>query len=179
MSLSVALTPLNCLACKTPIPAASDEVAWVCVQCGAGTILTGEDSLAPLQLRYSAAIAEGQIGRPFWVVDVEVDMSVRRSTEGDTLPEGPQPWEKKRTFFLPAYASSLMSRLSEAKSALYQPPPLAEGSRTAFQPIVLSREDIGSYIEFTIISIESEREDKLIRLDFQTHLGEPELWVLP
>lgn len=179
MNLSVNLVPLNCLNCRTPIPAETEEVGWVCVQCGAGAILTEADLLVPLHIRYGKGIAEGRSGRPFWVTKVEVDIALRKIAKGTEEPSGPEPWNKPRTFCVPAFSCGLDELLRITTDFLFKPPVFSEGPKVSFDSIVLRREEIAAYIEFTIISVEAQREDKLTKLDFNMRLGEPELWVLP
>lgn len=179
MSLGTTLLPLNCLNCRTPVPAEPGEVGWVCSRCGSGVQLAEDDALAPLNLRYSADIRAGGTGRPFWVVDVSVDVEIRATLPGTEAPPGPQPWAKVRTFFIPAFVCGLEDALKLAAASLYRKPALKEGPSTPLAPIVLKKEEIRAYIEFVIISVEAEREDKLTRLEFEIQMGEPELWVLP
>ena len=62
MDQPVSLVPLVCPQCATPVPAGTEERAWVCAQCGKGLVLDEEQGLAPLTVHYSAQIARGASG---------------------------------------------------------------------------------------------------------------------
>ncbi len=72
----VALIPLACLKCDTPLPAQADEVAWVCARCGQGLLLdeNAQNGLALLEVQYASGLDPQRKGMPFWVVEGRVQL---------------------------------------------------------------------------------------------------------
>jgi hypothetical protein len=173
------LIPLTCLKCGLPIPAAPDEVAWACTQCGQGQRLaTGPAGLAPLEIRYSAGIAPHALGRPFWVAEGRV--SLQRQTFGSARTrEVEEFWAAPRRFFIPAYACPLPEVIHAGLQYLAQPPALQPGSPAAFHPVSLAPEDMAPLVEFVIMAVEAGRKDKLRQVNISLELAPPDLWVLP
>ena len=175
------LVPLNCLECRHPIPAQPDEVAWVCSECGKGQRLSDEDNLIPLDVRYSASIAEGKTGRPFWVVvaEIQINRRVVAQQRGVSDESVRKTWEAPRRFFIPAFNLSIQELLSGVRESLFSPPETVPGPPAAFHSVTRRSMELQPLIEFLVMSIEADREDKLSYFKFTTVLEEPEFWILP
>jgi hypothetical protein len=96
MPAAVTLVPLLCFKCQAAIPANPDEVAWVCPTCGQGLLLSEEKGTGPLEIRCSAAILPGKIGRPFWVAQGQVAMQRRIFGGGDQSSQAEDFWRGGR-----------------------------------------------------------------------------------
>lgn len=180
MDKPIELVALVCLRCSTPVPAALNEVAWVCAQCGQGLALDESAGLAPLEVSYLEGIPPNTQGRPFWVVNGQVSM--KRATFGSSGKDrkaAEQFWSQPHRFFIPAYPAPLEELLSAAATYLLKPPNLQTGPAASFQPVTLSAADIKPAAEFIVMAVEAGRKDKLKSLDFDIQLSEPELWILP
>jgi hypothetical protein len=179
MPPAVTLVPLLCFKCQTAIPASPDEVAWVCSNCGQGLLLDVERGTSPLEIRFSANIQPGQLGRPFWVAQGQVQAQRSIFGRGDQSSQSEAFWRGGRTFFVPAFACSLDQAIELGTSMLLQPPALQPGSPAAFVPVTNRPEDVRPYAEFIVMGLEASRKDRLKELQFSLQLSEAELWVLP
>jgi hypothetical protein len=180
MDQPIALTPLVCLHCNTPIPADTDERAWVCAQCGQGMALDTQKGLTPIQVQYTEGIPPNTPGKPFWVTEgqVALERDVYRSS-GKSAQEAEQFWSQSRRFVIPAYSTSQEDLLALAARFLLQPPALKPGSPVRFEPVTLSMEDIQPVAEFIVMAIEAGRKDMLKNIRFTLKLTLPTLWIMP
>lgn len=177
MGQPIELIPLVCLKCSLPVPAGPDEVAWVCSQCGQGMFLDDEKGLLPLEVCYSAAIPPNTPGKPYWFAQGKVSLQ-RQTYQGNQDGEAQSFWSQPRSFFVPAYASSLEDLLAEGTRLLRQPPPLNPGSPAHFAPVILHVDDVQATADFIVMAIEADRQDKLKEVDFSLELSPPALWIL-
>lgn len=176
----VELIALKCLRCETPIPAAPDEIAWVCQRCGQGMILDEGKGVSPQTFRFAAGIQPGKKGSPFWVVGGSLRLN--RETYGafgKKDDEASQFWAVPRRFFIPAFACDLETTLQFGAGLLRTPPSLSEGSTAPFLPVTVSPKDIYPLAEFIVVALEAERKDSIRQIDFTLELRNAELWVLP
>lgn len=185
MDRQIALIPLICLRCSTPIPANPEEVAWVCSNCGQAMSLDEESGLLPQLVYYSADIPPDTPGKPYWVAQGQVTLQ-RYSYGSDKgqREEAQHFWGQPRRFFLPAYQANLEQLLSQGIRYLLQPPQLTEaqvpaGSTVHFAPITMDIRDVRKAAEFLVVAIEAARPDKLKELTFDLDLSPPNLWILP
>jgi hypothetical protein len=175
MSTSVELVLLKCPQCSTPVPAAEDEVAWVCQTCGLGLRLT-DDGLVPLKVQWSARRGPRAEWLPFWVLSGRANFSARESF-GKARHE--PMWDVARRFYVPAFPASLAeiellgSELTRAQTPLEPGPPAG-----ALEHCTLLPEDARRAAEFIVLTIEAERKDKVRNMAFTLDVGEPELWLL-
>jgi hypothetical protein len=176
----IELAPLVCLKCSTPIPAASDEMAWVCATCGQGMALDSQKGLTPLQVNYAENLPPNGRGKPYWVSSgqVSLERDVYRSS-GKSAQEAVAFWSSPRLFLIPAYSLSLEELLGQTIRFLLQPPALKAGAAAQFEPVTLSMEDIQPVAEFVVMAIEAGRKDMLKSLRFTLKLSLPSLWILP
>ena len=180
MARPIELIPLVCLKCSTPIPASSNEMAWVCAQCGQGMALDVQKGLVPLQVNYAEGIQSSTRGKPYWVAEglVNLERDVYRSS-GKSAQEAVQFWSGPRGFFIPAYTLPQEDLLAQTTRFLLQPPALKPGSQAPFEPVTLSIEDIQPVAEFIVMAIEASRKDMLKNIRFTLDLSLPLLWILP
>lgn len=174
-----ALTPLQCIQCKTPIPAQPDEIAWVCGSCKQAMQLDDKQpsGLAPLTVLYDSKIQSGQRGRPFWVARGDVSIS-RQAFRGNADNEARSYWSQPRTFFVPAYSSSMEDMVAMGMNLMNNPVNPTWGQPAPFLPVTLAQRDVRSMAEFIVMGIETSRKDMLKTVHFQLKLDLPELWVL-
>lgn len=178
MDQTVALVPLVCIKCSTPIPADPGEVAWVCKVCGQGNYLHENKELVTLDIFYSHMLAPNAVGKPYWVANGEV--SLQRETYGSSsYKESEQYWAQPRRFFIPAYRSSLEELLTQAIALLADPPQLQPGAQSRFQPVVLEQSEFLPALEFLVVAVEAARKDRLKKIDLQVKHESPVLWILP
>lgn len=180
MDRPVELIPLACIKCSTPVPASTEEVAWVCIQCGQGLLLDEVRGLAPLEVNYSNAVPPGSLGRPFWVAEGRT--AIQRSTfgsRGGQSKDAQRFWAQPRVFFVPAFAASLETLVSIGVDLLMKPPILQAGPPVSFQPVVLPVEDVRAAADFIVLAIEAGRKDKVKEIQHTIELLTPVLWVLP
>lgn len=182
MSAPVELLPMYCTRCQFPIPAQSDEVAWICEHCGQGVLLWKDHDLVPIDVHFAAnppaGAPEQPLGKPFWVTTGKVE--IRRTTfHGDRSGEMLAFWQTERHFFIPAYNLELEEVVRLGCSLLRQPPALTPGSPVKFLPVTVPPDDMRPLAEFIILAVEAERKDDLKTIDFQLELQPPQLWVLP
>jgi hypothetical protein len=169
-----------CYQCQTAIPAGTDEVAWVCPQCGSGLLLSEEKGTSSLQVHFSSSIPAGATGWPFWVTRGTVTLRQRLIFGGgDQGGQARELWQVPRQFCIPAFTCTLDQMVEQGTRMLLQPPALQSGSPAAFQSVVTHPEDVQVYAEFIVLGIEASRKDKLKNVDFSLSLEPPELWVLP
>ena len=178
MDQPVKLIPLVCPKCNTQVPAETDEVAWVCAQCGQGLLLDEKTGLAALEVHFAAGIAPGAKGKPFWVADGQVTTR-RQAYTGNQDSEAQIFWSQPRRFFIPAFAGTLDDRLNLAMSLMVHPPALQAGPAAPFEAVLMHLEDVTAAAEFVVMAIEAGRKDKLKELDFSLKLSTPVLWILP
>ena len=180
MDRSIELIPLVCLRCSTSIPAEPEEVAWVCAQCGQGMHLDQNNGLQPLEVSFSAAILPGKTGRPFWVTRATVSLARQTYGSGDRqLHESEEFWRIPRTFFVPAFTTTLENLLDQAAGHLLKPPDLIPGPAAPFEPVTLQLEDVQAGVEFIVVAVEAGRKDRLKKLDLNLQITPPSLWILP
>lgn len=178
MDQTVVLVPLQCIRCNTNLPAESDQVAWVCPNCGEGMYLDDETGLNALDIYYSKGVPINSIGKPYWVVEGKAAM--QRETFGKSaLDEAHDFWSQPRRFIIPAYRSSLEALLEQSNQYLLNPPRLDPGPATKFAPVTLDKRDINAAAEFIVVAIEASRRDRLKKIDFELELSQPVLWILP
>jgi hypothetical protein len=174
----VELVPLQCLRCSAPIPAETNEVAWVCAQCGQASLLDDLQGLVPLEVLYSTALPAQGRGKPYWAARGRVRLE-RNTYKGNQRGESESFWAQPRLFCIPAYDCSLDVLLAEGKKMLMLPAALQTGKAAPFEPVVLPIADVRASAEFLVTAIEAERKDMLRRLQFDLELETPVLWILP
>lgn len=181
MTKPVELIPLRCLRCSTPVPAAPDQVAWACAQCGQGLLLDEEKGLAYLEINYSPLIKPNAVGRPYWICRGHV--SVERETysgNSDRIAREVQDyWGQGRQFSIPAYSAPLEDLLAQAVEMLQRPPDRVAGPAAAFAPVTLLPADLAAAAEFIVLAVEAARKDKLRWAQVKVVLESPSLWILP
>ncbi len=179
MDKPVELIPLNCTTCGIPLPANPDEVAWVCPQCGKGSLLFENKAVVPITVNYSAQCNPAAKARPFWVAEGTVSLQRSSYGIGSSDREAQSFWAQPRRFFIPAYPCALEEMLSQAIQLLAEQPPLQAGAAVDFAPVTQSLDDLRSYVEFVVMAVEAGRKDKLKELSMQVDLQPPVLWILP
>ncbi|MBW8009966.1 MAG: hypothetical protein FVQ83_01820 [Chloroflexi bacterium] len=181
MSMPISLVPLKCVKCETPVPAETDEIAWVCQTCNTGLLLDEEKGLVPLEIHYSAKIPDNASGQPFWVVEGQVSLSRDSYTGlGKKTNEAKKFWSKSRRFFIPAFNCSLDELTGLGKLAITTQPELKAGTAAHFDPVTQMKKDLRALAEFIVIAVEANRRDKVKKVVIDSiQLGEPELWILP
>lgn len=179
MSTPVSLIPLTCRQCSTPVPAALDEVAWVCAQCGTGLLLDENHGLTNLNVHYAAGIAPNVKGRPFWVARGTVALDRKAYNVFDKDKEAQAFWSNPRQFFIPAYSAHLSEIIDTGIARLNTPPDLTAGPAVDFHPVTQRIEDIRALAEFIIVGYEALRKDDVEEINFKLTLEPPELWILP
>ena len=179
MSTLVELIPLKCIRCDTPIPAKSDEFAWVCGQCELGQQI-GENGLSDLEIHYAQGIHPPQKGRPFWVCEGRVTLDRDTYSGAAQVAQASEFfWSKPRKFFVPAFFLPLEEIIRLGVQWLQNPPTLSSGSPVDFEPVTVGSDDIQAWAEFLVVAIEAERKDKVKYILFEIQLDEPQLWILP
>lgn len=180
MARPLELIPLVCPRCNTPIPAAPEETAWACAQCGQGMALTDRWGLQPLEIHYAHTLPPNAIGRPFWVAVGDVVLQREAYDRGKKENSEAQIfWSAPRRFFIPAFECTLEALLSQATALVLQPPALQDGPPARFAPVTLPPDQLQATAEFIVMAIEANRKDKLKKVDFSLSLREPVLWILP
>lgn len=181
MTNPVELVALRCLRCSTPVPAAPDQVAWVCAQCGQGLLLEEDRGLVYLEINYSPTIKPNTTGRPFWACTGHVFVERETYSGGSDriARESRDFWGQARQFFIPAYAAPLEELLAQALQLIQHPPDPRPGPPAAFMPVVLSPSDLTAAAEFIVLAVEAAHKDKLRRAQVKVVLESPTLWVLP
>ena len=179
METPVELVPLNCIQCGASIPAADDEVAWVCYQCDQGQHL-GVDGLLPLEIHYATGLRPPKKGYPFWVCQgrVTIDRDTY-GTFGKKDNEALNFWKEPRQFIIPAFSYPLEEFSQKGVQWLQRPPLMQTGPPSAFEPATVAADDVSAWAEFLVIALEAERKDKVKKIVFNLKLNQPELWVLP
>jgi hypothetical protein len=177
MTEQAGLVALQCVRCSTPVPAESDEVAWICQNCGQGLLLDELDGLRPITIHAAAAEGQAHSWKPFWVARGRVRFSRRESYGREAAPE--QRWEQPVRFVLPAYTTSVERAVALGVGFLQRPPALSEGGAQPLQGASVPPEQIAPLARFVVLSIEAERDDKLEAIEFTVELDTPELWCLP
>lgn len=176
----VELIALKCFKCETPVPAAPDEIAWVCTRCGQGLMLDEVKGVSAQVFHFVAGIQPGKKGNPFWVTGGNLHLNRQTfGTFGKKDDEAAQFWGAPRRFFIPAFACDLETTLNLGTALLRNPPRLTEGDPAPFLPITVSPQDIYPLAEFIVVALEAERKDSIREISFTLELRGAELWVLP
>jgi len=178
MAAPVELIPLVCARCQNPVAAQSDEIAWVCEQCGQGLLLSEDQGTQLLEIHFSAALKATQKGRPFWVARGTVELDREVYGGGDRGKDARQFWGSGRTFLVPAFTCPLEQAVQIGQQLLNQPAALQDGPAVAFEPVTMLPEDMRAYADFIVMAVEAGRPDKLKDLKFNLALDPPVLWVL-
>lgn len=174
----VRLIPLVCVKCRAPLPAAPDEVAWVCEQCGQGQILDDEKGLLPMSVYFSKNVPQGKNGRPFWVARGQVSLTTRATYSGNEERAAREFWSAPRLFYVPAWDASLDETMQMGVYLLQNPQRMEVGSPVRFLPVVTPPGDLRAMAELFVVSVEADRKDKLKTVDFNLSLEPAQLWVL-
>lgn len=181
MSGQVELFPLRCTRCNTPVPANSNEVAWVCQNCGQGLLLNPMTGLVPLTIHYSNKAKPTANGKPFWVTQGQVSLvrTPHGSRSQKIVEEVDRFWGQGRIFCIPAFDLPLEQFLSLAVQLITSPSDLTEGPAVQFVPVTLAPEDLKKIAEVIVMAIEVQRKDQLQELEISLQLASPDLWILP
>ncbi|HSB88522.1 MAG TPA: hypothetical protein VLD63_00705 [Anaerolineales bacterium] len=178
MSTAVDLIPLECLRCRTRLPAEEGQVAWVCPACGQGQRLTEESILKELPIQFAAAASPAQVRWfAFWVLQGQVRI-VERLSYGREQPADPR-WEAPQTFVLPGFETTPEEAVQWGLRFLREPVRLAAGSAESLPPVTVGPDEAQALAEYVVLSYEADRRDKLKALRAVLDLGAPELWCLP
>ena len=178
MSEQPGLVGLECVRCRTPVPAEPDEVAWICGNCGQGLLLDEQDGLRPITVHFAAAQEEAHVlWAPFWIAVGRVRVNRRESVGRDSPPD--PRWERPVRFIVPAFATSVERAVEWGRNFLLQPPDLGRGEAVPLKGVTVLPEEVDSLARFVVLTVEAERKDKLEAIDFSLDLEPPELWVLP
>lgn len=178
METPIQLLPLNCIRCGTPIPAAPDEVAWACENCGQGQQLQA-DGLHPLEIHYAQGIPASRKGRPFWVCEGRVTLKRDTYGRGKARGESARFWYAPRKFVIPAFDYPLEDFTRDGVRWLSAPPEMEPGPAVPFEPVTVPTEDVQPWAEFLIVAVEAGFKDKIKNLTFNLQLSPPQLWILP
>ena len=178
MTAPVELVPLECLRCRTRLPAEEGELAWICAACGQGQRLGDEAALIELEIRFADGSTEASVRWfPFWVLHGNVRIQERLSYGGTQSPDS--RWESAQQFILPAFETTPEEAAQWGTRFLREPVDLRAGSPGALSGVTVSPEEAQSLAEFVVLSFEADRRDKLKSLRAVLDLGPPELWCLP
>ena len=179
MDRPVELIALKCFKCDTPVPAGSEEVAWVCKQCGQGLALDEKKGLVPLKIQFQAGLSPQSVGKPFWVAEGQAYIQRETYSGSGQTAEAALFWSLPRTFYVPAFPCTMDILIALGVRLLLQPPALQPGSQAAFESITLAQADLEAAAEFIVVAIEADRKDKLKKVQVSVKLSEPVLWILP
>ena len=179
MTPAIELVPLICCRCQTPVPAETDEIAWVCANCGQGLLLSETKGTQPLVVNYAAGLMADKKGRPFWVATGQVNLQRRLYGAGDQSASAQAFWQSPHRFMVPAFALPLQTLVDVGSNLLLQSPILNPGTTAPFLPVTLATGDIQPMAEFIVMGIEAARKDNLKEMTFTLNLSSPELWIVP
>ena len=178
MTAPVELVPLECLRCRTRLPAEEGELAWICSACGQGQRLGDEASLIELEIRFADGSPEATVRWfPFWVLHGNVRILERLSYGGGQAPD--PRWEAPQQFILPAFETTPEEAAQWGTRFLREPVGLLPGSPGTLSGVTVSPEEAQALAEFVVLSFEADRRDKLKSLRAVLDFGPPELWCLP
>ena len=178
MTAPVELVPLECLRCRTRLPAEEGELAWICASCGQGQRLGDDASLIELEIHFADSGAETSVGWfPFWVLHGNVRIQERLSYGGTQSPD--PRWGSPQQFILPAFETTPEEAAQWGTRFLREPVDLRGGSPGTLLGVTVSPEEALALAEFVVVSFEADRRDKLKSLRAVLDLGPPELWCLP
>jgi len=176
MSDRPTLVPLECMRCKTPVPAEPDEVAWSCATCEQGLLLDEGAGLRPITVHFAAG-PESAERIPFWVAAGHVRFTRRESYGADSPPDA--RWAGPVRFVLPAFSTGVEQAVAWGARLLRQPPDLRPGPAGPLRGVSVLPHEIDALARFVVITIEAERRDKLEAIEFYLDLEPPELWCIP
>lgn len=178
MSATVDIVPLLCSRCSTPVPAASDEVAWICATCGQGLALDEEKGVRPLEVHFArAAVDSGITWKPFWLAVGRVRFDLRQTYGRDRGPD--ELWSSPQTFVLPAFECTMEEAAAWGVAFLRRPLALVPGDGGKLERVTVEAEEAKTLAEFVVLTVEAERRDQLKAVAFSLELEAPVLWALP
>lgn len=178
MTAPVELVPLECLRCRTRLPAEEGELAWICPACGRGQRLGDEVAPIELDVRFADGSPEdSERWFPFWVLNGSVRIVERLSYVGGQAAD--PRWEAAQQFILPAFETTPTEAAQWGTRFLREPIELRAGAPGALSGVTVSPEEAQSLAEFVVLSFEADRRDKLKSLRVVLDFGPPELWCLP
>ncbi|HET7009233.1 MAG TPA: hypothetical protein VFI11_00535 [Anaerolineales bacterium] len=177
MTAPVELVALECLRCRSRLPAEEGQVAWLCAACGQGQRLDEEASLQPVDV-FFALSAEGEARwLPFWVFPVEVRVAERVSY-GHQQPADAR-WDSPQTFVLPAFDTRPEDVGQWGTRFLRNPVQLQAGPTGSLPPVTVTPDEAQKLAEFVVLTIEAERRDKIKSIRAVLDFGPAQLWALP
>jgi len=180
MSAPIELVGLKCFRCETLVPAALNEIAWVCQRCGQGLMLDEVSGVSSQAFNFATGIQPGKKGNPFWVAGGNLRLNRQTfGAFGKKDDEAAEFWGQPRRFFIPAFDCDLETVVNAGAALLRNPPRLTLGEPVLFLPVTVLPQDVYPLAEFIVIAIEAERKDSIKQIDFSLELRAPELWVLP
>lgn len=173
--------PLRCPACRAELPAASNDVAFRCPQCGrAWEIAAGELSERPSYYVAPPAGARGKVLHlPYWSFSVAAaaEPRVREEktlTARDRAARFQRAWVAAYSIYRPTYVGEW--------GLVYTRVPPAWEVRTGHGPeapgATIAAVDAKKIIEHYILA-EIDRAADIGLLDIMLDVGQPELWAIP
>jgi hypothetical protein len=178
MTAPVELVPLECLRCRSRLPAEEAQVAWLCAACGQGQRLDEEAELRPVEIHFARSAGNGEARwLPFWVLPVRVRI-LERLSYGRDQPPDPR-WDEPQQFVLPAFDTRPEDAGQWGAKFLREPVKLGDGPVGSLPSVTVTPEEAQSLAEFVVLTIEAERRDKIKSLNAVLDFGDAELWCLP
>jgi hypothetical protein len=178
MSAPVELVPLECLRCRSRLPAEEGQVAWLCPACGQGQRLDEAAELQPVEIRFARSAGTGEARwLPFWVLPVRVRV-LERVSYGREQPPDPR-WEQPQPFVLPAFDTRPEDAGQWGARFLKEPVTLVDGPVGSLPSVSVTPEEAQALAEFVVLTLEAERRDKIKSLNAVLDFGEAKLWCLP
>lgn len=177
MTAPVELVPLQCIRCRTRLPAEEGQAAWLCPACGLGQRLEEPGALRAVEIRFAAASGASVRWYPFWRLPATVRV-VERETYGSGQPPD-RRWETPQEFLLPAFETSAEEAAQWGVRFLQQPIAPAVGPLAPMPAVTVPPEEAQAYAEFVVMRLEADRRDHLKSLRVVFDFGPAELWCLP
>ncbi len=176
------VVPLNCRACRAPLPAASNDVAFRCPRCGRGWELE-EGTFRARDSLFVVPPANGKgeiLYLPYWSFPVAASAEPLDPTaEGslsarDRAASLDRVWVSAYSIYRPTYVGEWGIAYTRLKPSWET----RSGSGPSVPGAALSSRD-ASIIAHHYVLAEIDRAADLGTLDLQLGIARPELWAIP
>jgi len=174
---------LRCRACSGPLPAASNDVAFRCPQCGRGwEIIAGELSECPSVYVAPPVTESGPpiLYLPYWSFSVQAtaeplgDLEEAKLTARDRAAKMKRAWVAAHAVYRPTYVGEWGLTYTRIQPR-WEP---RRGHGPQSPGATISTADAASIARHYVLA-EIDRAADIGGLDVKVDLGAPELWAIP
>jgi len=185
----IQLVPLRCPRCTRPLAAGEGEHLLAhCEDCGTCCEVVQGVSLPRERTVYRPRSGTATEFAPFWRFDARVEI-YQRETAGvgqflkDFFNLGRGDSNSQVRFFVPAFEVNLEAfkalGLRMLKLGMDRLEPWEDAPRLPIRPAAMSMDEASRTLEFLILTIEAQKSDMMVQLNFRVDILESGLALVP